>query len=200
VGRIKKWFLSIKDRTLWVKLVTLLAGWGGWVVMSVIFDDTIYPAVIIKFGPIKGGIIMTVGSIITSYLQIIIYDFIGKDLFGFEVIKKNSGRSRLADFVFLSFWDPFLGVAFMRANGRKGMNARDWKNFAVAIAISNLGWTLWCYVATIVFSYFTGLTFSVCLIADNTGWSPLLTLVGSGLRRGWRSLRSLLCAKSRGLV
>lgn len=165
---IKNWFLSAKDRTL-LKIGMIMVSWAGWLVLMHIFDDWIYPAVIAWLEPIEGGTIMTIASFILCYVQVLAYDRIKKDLFGFEFLKEakeyhgyNPFRRILAwtlkigiVFAFLpaAILDPFLVVPLTRKQDHIGLNRRDWVIFLVAILIGNIGWTAICHSGIQIVKY-----------------------------------------------
>lgn len=125
------------------------------------FDWGLYPFIIWMMGPLVGGIIMTLLSVIFDLIIIYWYDKSKQDWLGIEAIKgfkEGSGgtkkekllrwimnRSDKLLVVLLSLkLNPFNVVLYMRhgANEYNGMSARDWKIFVVSTIVGNLYWTL----------------------------------------------------------
>lgn len=154
--RMAAWLAAHKER-----LGILAVGLLGNAVMIWGFDFILYPFVIWKLGPIKGGIIMTFLSLTVCYLTILFYDWAKKDWLGIELLKglkEYSGNNKLAKItswimkrgdvaamLFLSLrYDPFIATVYMRhgANRYNGMSHRDWKIFLTSVIIANIWWIL----------------------------------------------------------
>ncbi|MFZ2500439.1 MAG: hypothetical protein WAW90_00415 [Minisyncoccia bacterium] len=128
---------------------------------EIIFDFTLYPAVIAWLGTIEGGLVMTAFSALMCRLYLVFYDWSGKDWFGFEFLKEvrdgeESGDrmwhlaqslARKSDwlvFIFLScYMDPFMTTVYMRkgTGAYNGLSQRDWKIFWGSVIVANLWWT-----------------------------------------------------------
>lgn len=125
------------------------------------FDWGLYPFTIWLMGPIIGGIIMTILSILFDLTIIYWYDKSKQDWLGIEAVKsfkEGSGGSRKEKLlrwvmnrsdkilvVLLSFkLNPFNVVLYMRhgAHEYNGMSCRDWKIFTVSTIVGNFYWTL----------------------------------------------------------
>jgi len=127
------------------------------------FDYMLYPAVIYRYGPLKGGIVMMFLSLIACLLTLWFYDWAKRDWLGIEAVKdlknyqgeKNIGRytawflkkSNPVIFLFLTFvHDPFVTAAYFRKSKFNGMNRRDWLIFYGSLILCNGYWTLACYM------------------------------------------------------
>lgn len=125
------------------------------------FDYGLYPLAIWQLGPIIGGSVMVVLSILLDLAIIKWYDRSKKDWLGIEIIKEvreGGGESRLEKLlqwmmkkgnafllIALSFkLNPFNVMLYMRYGAYRynGMSARDWKIFITSTLIGNLYWTL----------------------------------------------------------
>jgi len=130
----------------------------NWV-MSEGFDYLLYPAVIWKLGPLLGGAIMSVASLLVCLGCLCFYDWSKRDWLGIEAIKdlesvqsfrrKQKARARVPSaggvsaFLLLSlYFDPFITTAYLRRGRFNGMKRRDWVVFLGSWFISNIGWIL----------------------------------------------------------
>jgi hypothetical protein len=129
---------------------------------EILLDFMLYPAIIAWLGAVKGGAIMMAFSALMCLLYLRFYDWAGKDLFGFELLKEvrdggaKKGRfARFAQwviqkgdwltFLFLScYMDPFMTTVDMRRGAGKynGLSKRDWKIFWGSVVVANLWWTV----------------------------------------------------------
>jgi len=128
-------------------------------VVTYAFDYGFYPFMIWKYGAMKGGVIMSLISLVFCYITLLLYDLTKKDWFGIELIKelreyegkaKTFGimswmlrRGKFAAFLILSLkFDPFTAVVYMRkgANEFTGMDRKSWIIFFGSWAIGNLAW------------------------------------------------------------
>lgn len=139
--------------------VGLLANW----LMVNGFNLLLYPYIIWKLGILNGGLAMTILSFLVCYATILFYDWSKKDWLGIETIKsikeyegnKSIGRftawimkkSDPVIFLFLSLkFDPFITTAYMRHGKFNGMSKRDWSIFMGSLVVSNVYWTLACFM------------------------------------------------------
>lgn len=146
--------------------VGLLANW----LMVNGFNYLLYPFIIWKLGILNGGIAMTVLSFLVCYATLLFYDWSKKDWLGIETIKdvksydgnKKIGRltswiMRKSDpviFLFLSIkFDPFITTAYMRHGKFNGMGRREWAIFMGSLLISNVYWTLACFMGITLFEW-----------------------------------------------
>lgn len=141
----------------------MTAGFTAANLIGYVFDYGIYPYVIFKLGILKGGLIMTLVSFTTCIIGMKFYDWSKRDWLGIEAIKeiktykgtRKIGRvtswvlkkSEPVVFLFLSIkFDPFVTTAYMRHGKYNGMGKRDWTIFTSSLLISNVYWTLACYM------------------------------------------------------
>lgn len=135
-------------------VVAILEGHGQY------FDLVLYPAAIAWLGPVKGGLIMTALSFMTSYLIIVWYNQTDRDWFGVEWLrlqentegKTFSGRAlrfflrmgKWPAYVAITIYDPAYGFIYLRGRKSNGLNLTrtDWKWFVVSELIGNLAWIL----------------------------------------------------------
>lgn len=107
-----------------------------------------------RSGYLLGCGIMTVLSGAVNLLYLRLYDRLHVDWFGIEAARRSAaewllrvppfmaGAVRLVIFLWLCIWiNPLFSVLWARS-GRLtyGMAQKDWGLFALAIAITNLGW------------------------------------------------------------
>jgi hypothetical protein len=126
------------------------------------FDYVLYPLVIWKMGLVRGGIIMSVLSLVACLLTLWFYDWSKRDWLGIEAVKalrdgeaKTRWRRLLAwalakgdlpACVVLSLYtDPFITTACLRRGAFNGMTRRDWRIFFGSWFISNSWWILACF-------------------------------------------------------
>ena len=144
------------------RIAELSSGYIFWNVLDYAFDYALYPFVIFRWGPIVGGLCMTLLSLLTCLLLIWIYDRIGRDWLGIETIKglKNYAGAahwrrwlaqvmKMSDgvaFVVLSLkYDPFITTAYLRHGAFNGMKRRDWTIFLSSGLLANLWWIAVCF-------------------------------------------------------
>jgi hypothetical protein len=141
---------------------------------EVLFDFTLYPAMIAWLGAVTGGLVMTAISALICWLYILFYDWAGKDWFGFELLKEardgEAMRGRIGSFVqrvarqgdwvaFLAlslYTDPFMTAVYMRrgADAYNGLSRRDWTIFWGSVLVANLWWTILMTFAVAAARYF----------------------------------------------
>ncbi len=127
------------------------------------FDSVLYPWVMGTQGFIIGLIIMLFLSALICLLTLKFYDWSSKDWIGIETLKEareleNSKanriiarffkKSQLVQLVILSVaQDPFIVTIFLREGAHEygKMTKKDWKNFFIALLISNLFWATVCW-------------------------------------------------------
>ncbi len=136
-----------------------ILGYAGCTTISFIIDDIFWPAAVIFFGSIMGGIIMTAIALIINLILIWLYDYLKKDLFGFEnlkLLRESSGKGfwiwlikkafkigRIPAFIVLSYYDPFLAVIYMRKDAHCfSMRLKDWIYFIISMLIASAGFTV----------------------------------------------------------
>jgi len=149
-----------------------------------LFDFVLYPYVVLEYGMVKGGIMMSLASFLVCWLIMIFYDWSKKDWLGIETLKeareykgtsrlrlwiaKTVRNNRLFLLLVLSInFDPFITTAYMRrgANRYNGMRSGDWMVFLASWLIANLYWTVATYYgATVIMSYGRGIV-EICGIA-----------------------------------
>lgn len=134
------------------------------------FNFFLYPFIIYKFGILYGGVVMTFLSFIACILTMKFYDWSKRDWLGIEAIKGlreydgNKGIGRLTSlmmkksapvaFLFLSIkFDAFITTAYMRHGQYNGMTKRDWSIFMGSLLISNVYWTLACFMGITLFEW-----------------------------------------------
>ena len=127
------------------------------------FDYVLYPFIVYQFGIVRGGVVMTLLSLIACLIAIKIYDWSKRDWLGIEAVKTSKtydGNKRIGRitawimqksdpiaFLFLSIkFDPFITTAYLRHGKFAGMSKRDWKIFIGSLLVSNAYWTLACYM------------------------------------------------------
>ncbi|MEX1117308.1 MAG: formyltransferase family protein [Terrimicrobiaceae bacterium] len=110
------------------------------------FDYILYPFVIWKLGPLLGGGIMALASLVICLLTLWFYDWSKRDWLGIEAIKElqEPGEAKglrklfaralkagnIPAFLALSIYtDPFITTAYMRRGAFTAMTRRDWEIF-----------------------------------------------------------------------
>ncbi len=126
------------------------------------FDYVLYPFVIWRLGLVKGGVTMSVLSLVACLLTLWFYDWSKRDWLGIEAVKqlrdggaKTRWRRLLAwalakgdvpACVALSIYaDPFITTACLRRGAFNGMTPRDWRVFFASWVIANGWWALACF-------------------------------------------------------
>lgn len=134
------------------------------------FDYLLYPFVIFKLGILKGGIVMTFLALIANIMTLSFYDWSKRDWLGIEAIKNLKAyngnkmigrftswilkRSEPAIFLFLSLrYDAFTTTVYLRHGKFNGMSKRDWTIFMGSLLISNVYWTLACFMGITLFEW-----------------------------------------------
>lgn len=126
------------------------------------YDYVLYPYVIWKMGLVRGGIVMSVLTLISCLLTLWFYDWSKRDWLGIEAVKQlrdgeENTRSRrllawalakgdLPACVVLSVYtDPFITMACLRRGAFTGMTRRDWRIFFASWIICDGYWMLACF-------------------------------------------------------
>lgn len=155
--------LKLANQTIrWKERIGLMAvGYTAKRVEELVFDFTLYPAMIAWLGTVNGGLVMTAVSALMCYLYILFYDWAKKDWLGLELVKEMRDgevqEGRIARFVqsvarkgnWLAFvalslyTDPFVTTVYLRqdADAYNGLSPRDWKIFWASVLLANLWWT-----------------------------------------------------------
>lgn len=143
----------------WVRVRELALGFLTWKVADYAFDYVLYPAVVFRWGPVWGGLTMSILSLIFCLSLLRLYDRLGRDWLGIEFIKGlhsytgNSlwkrwmgwllRRGDLPAFFVLSVkYDPFITTAYLRRVAFEGMARRDWWIFLGSWIVGNASWTI----------------------------------------------------------
>lgn len=157
--------MAIKLHPYKERAAELAIGLSANSLLSVSFDWFLYPAVIYWLGIFKGGVVMTLLSLLACLAMMKFYDWSKRDWLGIEAIKglreyggnKRAGKlmawaltkGDLVVFLILSInLDPFITTTYMRHGRNKynGMGKRDWTIFIGSLLISNVYWTLACFM------------------------------------------------------
>jgi len=126
------------------------------------FDYVFYPFVIWKVGLVKGGILMSILSLLTCLLTLRFYDWSKRDWLGIEAVKQFRdgeattrwrrllawalAKGDIPTCVVLSLYtDPFITTACLRRGAFQGMTRRDWRIFFASWFIANGWWALACF-------------------------------------------------------
>lgn len=126
------------------------------------FDYVLYPFAIWKLGLVRGGIVMSVLSLVVCLLTLCFYDWSKRDWLGIEAVKQlRDGETKtrwrrllawalakgdLPACVVLSLYtDPFITTACLRRGAFTGMTRRDWRIFFASWFIANGWWILACF-------------------------------------------------------
>lgn len=140
---------------------------------EIFFDQFIYGAVsayaVHRFGVVDGSlfvfVIMAPLSALFCYGYLRLYDWLKKDWFGFEAVKKVQHQFagnrwvgkflKLGDtaafFVLSIYADPFMVTVYLRKEGNQynGLTGRDYAVFWASVIVSNMYWTLrWTVLVT----------------------------------------------------
>ncbi len=136
---------------------------------EIFFDWIVYAAVVAAcvqtWGLYRGSfialVIMGVLSAVMCLLYLRLYDWSGKDWFGFEALKELRDEEKsgwwgkmlrrllriggIPAFLLLSVnTDPFMTTVYLRHKSTQyqGLTRRDWNIFWASVFVSNLYWTL----------------------------------------------------------
>jgi hypothetical protein len=137
----------------------LTSGLAVWNVTDYAFDYALYPFVVWKLGPVVGGGIMALASLVFCLVLLRIYDGFKRDWLGIEFVKglrHYDGISRwrrglawllargdgVAFVVLSAKYDPFITTAYMRCGAFTSMTSRDWGIFLGSWVIGNGEWIL----------------------------------------------------------
>ena len=115
-----------------------------------------------------GFAIMFTCSVAFNYLYVRAYDRMKVDWFGIEAVRSYKPlwvdrlppllriATRYGTFAGLAVWtNPLFAVLWLRSPGvHYEMSRGDWRVFAVAIILANIGWTLLIVAAVYIFSHF----------------------------------------------
>ncbi len=140
----------------------LVAGFLTWKVADNAFDYLLYPFVVWKLGPWRGGMLMAFLSLLFCLVLLRLYDRLQRDWLGIEFAKAQRlytgpkwwrkaiawllARGDGTAFVVLSLrYDPFITTAYLRHGAYNGMNARDWRIFFGSWLVANAAWIAVCY-------------------------------------------------------
>ena len=137
---------------------------GAFVLYSTawLFDYVLYPFVIYKAGLVYGFFIMLLLSFLSCLILLLLYNYLKKDIFGFEFAKHkidgfidtNHGnyvkrmlrgflkRSKVLLYIVLSVYDPFIAAVFMRKGDFQSrvISRRDWRNLTLSVIVGNGVW------------------------------------------------------------
>ncbi|MEI6420315.1 MAG: hypothetical protein WCO30_01650 [bacterium] len=127
------------------------------------FDLILYPFIIGFYGPLWGGIIMTIAAAISCYLTIKFYDWSCQDWLGIETLKEvrefeHSHINRfIAKILKKNYWTQLIGFSIIQdafivtvllregAHQYGVMTKKDWRNFWASLFISNVFWIAFCW-------------------------------------------------------
>lgn len=143
------------------RFAELFSGLLVWNVTDYVFDYALYPLVVWKLGPVLGGGVMAILSLVACLILLRIYDGLKRDWLGIEFVKglrHYDGPSRwqrglawllsrgdgVAFVVLSAKYDPFITTAYMRHGKFNGMTRRDWIIFLASWLLSNLIWIAVC--------------------------------------------------------
>jgi hypothetical protein len=144
--KIQDWLKSLKN--LLIRVLGILSGGAVVVVISDGFDWLVYPAVTRYFGEQiwLSFLVLSSAALILNYLMVLAYDFLKKDIFGFEdwkefknqmklernkkmwqkIILWAESRSKALLMAILAFKDPFILVIYCRNSTKfDGFKMRD---------------------------------------------------------------------------
>jgi len=144
------------------RTVELSTGFIVWKIYDYLFDYALYPFVIWKLGPWRGGPLMASLSLFICLLFLRVYDRLRRDWIGLEFVKglrHYRGRSRwqkalawlvsrgdvMAFLVLSAKFGPFITTAYLRKGAYNGMTGRDWSIFMASWLLGNALWTFICY-------------------------------------------------------
>jgi len=164
-GVLYDWFARHKH-----KIGLIVVGHTAKRIEEYLFDWLLYGAIVLwsttTYGTVRGSLlafaIMTPVSALMCWAYIRVYDWAGKDWFGFEMLKDLRDEERqegwlgralrtvlswgdIPAFIALSIHDdPFMVTVYLRKkeNKHQGLTSRDWKIFWLAVIFSNGYWTL----------------------------------------------------------
>ena len=144
------------------RTVELSTGFVAWKAYDYFFDYALYPFVIWKLGPWRGGPLMASLSLFICLLLLWVYDRLRRDWIGIEFVKglrhyKGPSRWRgvlawlisrgdwMALLVLAAKFGPFITTAYLRRGAYNGMTGRDWGVFMGSWLLGNTLWTFVCY-------------------------------------------------------
>lgn len=142
-----------------------LGGWGlsAWLynAFNRVYDYVVYPAVLVAWGVVLGGLIMGVTSFVLDLGTLLVYRKSQVDVFGLEALKALRDapprslterlargalqRSRWIVFVVLSLVsNPFVVTACLgdRSGASTRLRSRDWAVFAGSFLLGHAAWIL----------------------------------------------------------
>jgi hypothetical protein len=144
---------------------TFAVGFSSYWVFAWLFDYPLFGAVVWQFGPIWGGLIMLVLTLLVDIGSIRFYDWSKRDWLAVEFIRSHKGYAgrnpvrRLVKFVLtktpkvlqvmlLSLrFNAFIVTTLLRdpASSFNGLSRSDWGIFALSFVTAQLYWTLVIY-------------------------------------------------------
>ncbi|MBI5847523.1 MAG: hypothetical protein HZB31_06160 [Nitrospirae bacterium] len=164
--------MAIKQYHYKERATELAIGVSAKSLISGSFDWFLYPAVIYWLGPVKGGVVMTLLSMLACIGMMKFYDWSKRDWLGIEAMKglrEYEGTKRLGkltawvltkgDFIIFLFLcinlDPFITTTYMRhgRNNYGGMGKRDWLIFISSVIVGNVYWTLAVFMGISLFEW-----------------------------------------------
>jgi len=154
--------MTVNKHQIGRRAAELATGFLAWSVVDHAFDYVLYPFVIWKLGLWRGGLLMSVLSLLYCLLLLRFYDHLGRDWLGIEFVKglrvyEGSSRWRrwIAWLIVRSDWiaflvlslhnDPFITTTYLRHGAYNGMTARDWRIFMGSWVLANTAWIVICF-------------------------------------------------------
>ena len=154
--------LNPPSRQFAIRLGELTVGFLTWSAQDYAFDFVLYPLAIWRFGLWRGGLLMSLLSLLACLLLLRLYNFLGRDWLGIEFIKNQKhyeGPSKLRRclawllkrgdgiaFIVLSLKnDAFITTAYLRHRAYARMDFRDWIIFMGSWLVSNAVWMTICF-------------------------------------------------------
>lgn len=149
------------------RLRTLAVGHTGNALVNIGFDCLLYATAIALLGPLTGGLLMTVASLVLDLLLLRFYDWSRTDWLGIEAIKSVRDTAATTRWQRMLQWllqrgdgaallvlslssSPLHVVLYLRRGAHRydGMRTRDWMLFLTSTTIGNLYWILVLWGAT----------------------------------------------------
>lgn len=155
--------IGVSQASMWIRAAELAAGFCSNTALNFVWDWLLYPFVIFKYGPLWGGLAMSLASFAACIGLLGLYDLLKRDWLGIEAVKTlrdgvAHGRIRRAiasilrwgdipAFIALSlYFDPFITVAYLRRQQFGGMGRREWGIFIASWAVANGVWIVVCFL------------------------------------------------------
>lgn len=135
-------------------------GFSGYHLFDYVFDYGIYSVVIWNLGPIKGGVLIIILSLIYNLLALRFYNWSKKDWLGLETLKQireyNGNfliwqwlawimkKSSFLTLLFMAVkYNAFMVTVYMRNSNEYGeLNKRDWGIFLFSLIVGEVYWIL----------------------------------------------------------